>query len=317
LTTPESGSVPVSGSAPSATVVAIDVGGTSINGARYDRFGAREASLGVATPSGGAQVVAAIVATAASLVTADTRSVGVVVPGLVDPARGVVRYAANLAWRDLALRSLLSDRLGCPVAIDHDAAAATRAEASCAGPEEDALLYVSLGTGISTGYAVDGRVWRGSGGQAGELGHSCVVPDGEPCACGQRGCLEAYASGSAVARRYVTAGGATGAQAADVVARRRTDPVAARVWDDAVRALGTALTTAVLLLDPAVIVFGGGLSKAGPALLDPLADTMSAHLAWRAAPPMRMSRWPTEAGVRGAAMLAWDLVDAVAEGVPA
>jgi glucokinase len=300
-----------------ADVVAIDVGGTLIKGFRYNGFGRREASLVVATPSGGAQVVAAIAAAAASLLTPDTNSVGVVVPGLVDPARGVVRYAANLAWRDLALRELLTDRLGCRVAIDHDAAAATRAEASVAGPDEDALLYVSLGTGISTGFAVDGQVWRGSRGQAGELGHSCVVPDGEPCACGQRGCLEAYASGAAVARRYVAAGGASGSQAADVVARRQTDPRAARVWDDAVRALGTALTTAVLLLDPAVIVLGGGLAQAGPALLDPLADTMSAHLAWRAAPPMRMSRWPTEAGVRGAAMLAWALVDAVAEGVPA
>jgi glucokinase len=300
-----------------ATVVAIDVGGTSIKAARYDRFGGRESGLTVATPRGGTGAVAAIAAAAASLMTSVTRSVGVVVPGLVDPALGVVRYAANLPWRDLALRSLLSDRLGCPVAIDHDAAAATRAEASVAEPDESALLYVSIGTGISTGYAVDGQVWRGSRGLAGELGHSCVVPDGEPCACGQRGCLEAYASGSAVARRYVAAGGAAGTQAADVVARRRTDPLAARVWDDAVQSLARALATAVLLLDPAVIVLGGGVSAAGPALLDPLAAAMSARLAWRPAPAMRVSRWPTEAGSRGAAMLAWDLVDAVAEGVPA
>jgi glucokinase len=302
---------------PAGTVVAVDVGGTTIKAARYDRFGGREADLTVGTPCGGSQVVAATATTAAALLTADTRSVGVVVPGLVESALGVVRYAANLGWRDLALRSLLSDRLGCPVAIDHDAVAATRAEASAAGPDDNALLYVSLGTGIATGYAVDGQVWRGARGQAGELGHSCVVRDGEPCACGQRGCLEAYASGSAVARRYVAAGGDAGSRAADVVARRRTDPLAARVWDDAVQALATALTTAVLLLDPAVIVFGGGVSGAGPALLDPLAEAMSAHLAWRTVPMMRLSRWPTEAATRGAALLAWDLVDGVTEGVPA
>ena len=170
---------------PAATVVAIDVGATTIKGARYDRLGVREAGLTVATPSGGSEAVDAIAAAGRALTAVDTVSVGVVVPGLVDPALGVVRYAANLQWRDVALRSQLSDRLGCPVAIDHDAAAATRAEAAVAGPDEDALLFVSLGTGISTGYAVAGRVWRGSRGQAGELGHSCVIADGEPCACGQ------------------------------------------------------------------------------------------------------------------------------------
>jgi glucokinase len=302
---------------PAATVVAIDVGATTIKGARYDRLGAREASLTVATPSDGPETVAAIAATAEALTAADTRSVGVAVPGLVDPVLGVVRYAANLQWRDVALRSQLSDRLGCPVAIEHDAVAATRAEAAAAGPGEDALLFVSLGTGISTGFAFAGQVWRGSRGHAGELGHSCVVPDGEPCACGQKGCLETYASGSAVARRYVDAGGPTGSDAAHVVARRRTDPLATRVWNDAVQALATALTTAVLLLDPAVIVFGGGVSAAGPALLDPVADAMATRLAWRPVPPLRCSHWHREAGSRGAAMLAWDLVDTVAEGVPA
>ncbi len=302
---------------PPATVVAIDVGGTTIKGMRYDRFGRCEAGQGVPTPRGGPQALDAIAAAAKALMTAGTRSVGVAVPGLVDPALGVVRYAANLHWRDVALRSQLSARLGCPVAIDHDVAAATRAEAAVAGPGEDALLFVSLGTGVSTGYAMHGQVWRGFRGQAGELGHSCVVPDGEPCACGQRGCLEAYASGSAVARRYVDAGGPPGSDAAYVVARRRADPRAARVWDAAVHALGAALTTAVLLLDPGVIVFGGGMSGAGPALLDPVAAAMSSRLAWRTVPPMRLSHWRTEAGSRGAAMLAWDLIDAVVEEVPA
>jgi glucokinase len=302
---------------PAATVVAIDVGATTIKGARYDRLGARESALIVPTPSGNPDVVDAIAATAKALTAADTVSVGVVVPGLVDPELGVVRYAANLQWRDVPLRSQLSERLGRPVAIDHDAVAATRAEAAVAGPDEDALLFVSLGTGISTGYASAGQVWRGFRGQAGELGHSCVVPNGEPCACGQKGCLETYASGSAVARRYVDAGGPTGSDAADVVAHRRTDPLAARVWNDAVQALAAALTTAVLLLDPAVIVFGGGVSGAGPALLDPVADSMSARLAWRPVPPMRCSHWRSDAGSRGAAMLAWDLIDTVAEGVPA
>jgi glucokinase len=300
-----------------ATVVAIDVGATTIKGARYDRAGARESRLTVPTPSGEPDAVDAIAATAEALTTADTSSVGVVVPGLVDPALGMVRYAANLQWRDVALRSQLCDRLACPVAIDHDVMAATRAEAAAAGPGEDALLYVSLGTGICVGYALAGQVWRGFRGEAGELGHSCVVPDGEPCACGQRGCLETYASGSAVARRYTDAGGAPGSDAADVVARRGTDPLAAGVWNDAVQALATALSTAVLLLDPAVIVFGGGVSGAGPALLDPVAEAMSTRLAWRPIPPMRLSHWRTEAGQRGAAMLAWDLIDAAVEGVPA
>jgi glucokinase len=312
-----------------ASVVALDVGGTSIKAARYDRHGTCEARRSVPTPAAG--IVDAIGSSARALLAPDTVSVGVVVPGLVDPVTGTVGYSVNLGWRDVALRAPLADRLPVPVAIDHDVTAATRAEAVHIGA--GSVLFVSLGTGVAAGFAVDGVVWRGTGNQAGELGHVCVVPDGEACACGQRGCLEVYASGAGVARRYRAAGGATGRSAGDIAARSGNhiaarsgnhiaagsagDPIAVRVWDDAVTALAAALATAVLLFDPAVIVLGGGLSTAGSALIQPVRLELSRRLVWRSAPPVRAAHWGVDAGLRGAAMLAWRATDVAHAGVPA
>lgn len=292
----------------SDSVVAIDVGGTTVKGARYDADATREAHRSVPTPTDPAAVVDSIAALIESLIEPGTVSVGVVVPGVVDPVAGVARYAANLGWRDVALGSLLSARLSRRVAIDHDVTAATRT-VSGANPSVGSLLFVSIGTGIAAGYAVDGTVWRGASGQAGELGHTCVVPDGELCACGQLGCLEVYASGAGIARRYRAAGGETGLGTGDIVLRLSGDPVAAQVWSEAVQALGSALATAVLLLDPALIVIGGGVAQAGSALLDPVRPELSRRLQWRSAPDIRTA--PVDAGLRGAARLAWDSVGLV------
>lgn len=294
------------------TVVAIDVGGTSVKGARYDADGTREAHRYVPTPTDPVAVVDATAELIESLIGPDTVSVGVIVPGLVDPVAGVARYAVNLGWHDVALGSLLSARLGRRVAIDHDVTAATRAICD-AHPSVGSLLFVSLGTGIAAGFAVGGTVWRGASDQAGELGHTCVVPDGELCACGQRGCLEVYASGAGIARRYQAAGGETGLGADRIAIRTADDPIAAQVWTEAVQALGSALATAVLLLDPELILIGGGVAQAGSALLDPVRAELSRRWQWRSAPDIRTA--PADAGLRGAARLAWGSIGAARAGV--
>lgn len=303
-------------------VLAVDLGGTSIKASVVDRDGTEAAR--VDHPAGAADGPERVLANlhaavdetrAAATATHRVRALGVAVLGVVDSERGVAVYSANAGWRDLPLADLLRQRHGLPVAIDHDVRAAARAELR-RGALRDVRngLYVAVGTGIAAAVVVDGRVVPGEAGMAGELGHVPVFPGGEPCACGQRGCAETYASAASVARRYAerTGRAASAVSAPEVIAAAADgDPDAAAVWDDALVALTRALTAGVLLLDPARIVLGGGLSLAGDALTGPLADRLAAALAWRSAPPVAAGRFGADAGRLGAAELAWDAADAV------
>ena len=289
-------------------VVAVDVGGTSIKAARVSAAGELADAARVATPvaDGPEAVVAAIRALVRSLADG-AAAVGVVVPGVVDVAAGVARYAANLGWRDVPLASLLAGDTGLPVALEHDVRAAGIAErrvGRLAGAG-DALVLV-IGTGIAGVVIARGDAVRGAIDLAGEIGHVPVYPDGERCACGQRGCLETYASAGAIARRYAARTGTT-RSAEDIVARLTDDADATAVWGEAVAALGLALATYTLLLDPAVIVLSGGLAGAGAVLRDGVVAALTERLVWRPVPPVALSPLAGRAGLRGAALLAWDL----------
>jgi glucokinase len=303
-------------------VVAVDVGGTALKGALVAADGSVVARRDAPTPAaeGGEAVAHAVVRLATELAAvagpASTRVVaaGAVTAGHVDTSAGVVRFAANLGWKDLPLGGLLAGALGVPAAIDHDARGAGLAEAVYGGRGAD-CLFVALGTGIGAAHVRDGRVAAGATGAAGELGHVPVYPDGDLCGCGQRGCLEVYASAAAVGRRYAAASGKAGRAGADeVVARLGRDPVADRVWADAVEALAIALATSTLILDPGVVVLGGGLGRAGRALLDPLETRLAARLAWRPPPPVELAVLDTDAGWLGASLRAWE---AAGSGPPA
>jgi glucokinase len=292
-------------------VVAIDVGGTTLKGAVVRSDGRVLTRRDAPTPAadGGDAVAQAVVRLAHDLATAAQPghrvvATAAVTAGHVDTASGVVRYAANLGWKDLPLGPLLSDALGVPAAVDHDARGAGLAEAVYGGRGAD-CLFVALGTGIGAALVRDGRVTSGATGAAGEIGHIPVYPDGDACPCGQRGCLEVYASAAAVGRRYTAASG-TAARADEVVARLGHDPVADRIWAEAVEALALALATGTLILDPAVVVLGGGLAKAERALLDPLEARLAARLVWRPAPPVEVAALDTDAGWLGAGLLAWE-----------
>jgi glucokinase len=235
-----------------------------------------------------------------------TQGIGLCAPGLIDPDKGVVEYAANLGFRHTPLRDLISAAVGLPVKLDNDVRAACIAEYRVGDRQgTDDLMVVVLGTGLAAGLIVGGRLVAGATGKAGEFGHIPVVPNGELCSCGQRGCLEVYVSASGLLRRYQAAGGLS-VSTVDLAARITEEPLARRIWTEGTEALGRGLVTAVMLLDPAVIVLAGGLAEAGGLLLNPVSDALAQGLAWRQPPPLEVSRLGTRAGVSGAALSALD-----------
>lgn len=292
-------------------VLAVDVGGTSFKGALVDAAGCflhrDTAAIGGLS---GENAYAQLLSLCERLVTAaraggvTPAALGLVAPGMNDET-GTVQFSSNLGWRDMPLGARLQDALGLPVAAGHDVRAAGVAEGLIgAGRGLRDFALVMIGTGIAAAFVCNGAVVAGARNMGGELGHAPVVPGGERCLCGQLGCLEAYASGGAIARRYRTAGGAAALEAVAVAAARAHDPVAAQVWDEAVRALSVAFATVTMMLDPAAIVLGGGLAQAGSVLLDPLRAALAGRLAWRDPPALAVSPLGLAAGRIGAAILA-------------
>lgn len=265
---------------------------------------------------------------------------GLVVPGVVDEAAGIAVESENLFWRDVPFARLAAERTGRRVAFGHDVRAGGRAElaalTAAGGPgrspgesPRDALVML-VGTGIAALMVVAGQVVEGM--FAGEIGHAPVGPE-EPCACGSTGCLETISSAAAVARRYRQAGGrdltaapaaiptggapavtTAGAPGVSTGAREVLaaavggDPLARRVWDDAVGGLVRALAAYATLLTPEVVVIGGGLSLAGAALLDPIRAGLAARLTFQPRPELRGGVLGDDAGSIGAALLARDLL---------
>ncbi|WP_408631870.1 ROK family protein [Micromonospora palythoicola] len=264
-------------------------------------------------------------------------ALGIVVPGVVDEARGVAVWSANVGFRDVPLRDLAAARLGLPTALGHDVRAGGLAEARLgAGRDTGHVLFVAIGTGIAAAHVVAGRAVTGAHGAAGELGHILVRPDGPVCGCGRPGCLEAVASASAVARRYAeltgtdtgtattrrtgsasddgsAAGpgrGRTMVTAAEVAARADAgEEVAAQVWRETVEALADGLATAQALFDVATIVLGGGLAQAGAGLFDPLRAALRDRLTFHREPRLVPAVLGDEAGCLGAALLALDQME--------
>ncbi len=249
-------------------------------------------------------------------------AVGVAAAGFVDAGGSRVMFAPHLPWRDDDVRGRLADRWGTLVVLDNDANCAAHAEATYgAARGARTAVVVTLGTGIGGALIVDGRLVRGRNGMAGEFGHMQVVPDGQPCECGRRGCWEQYASGNALVRfarsrlghdpsmlteacggdpdrltgPMVTAAAADG----DLVARHAFDSVGD--W------LGVGLANLVAAIDPDVVVVGGGVAAAGDRLLAPARDALERSLVGighRVVPPVTAAILGPHAGAVGAADLA-------------
>ncbi len=307
-----------------SVAVGVDLGGTKIAVGVVDADGAVRSESRRETPDGPDAVVAAIADAVAELGDeARGRPVGIGAAGFVDAARKRVLFAPNLQWTDVPLAEQLSDRLGTPVILENDANAAAWAEARFgAGVDADSMVLVTVGTGIGGGIVLDGRLVRGGFGVAGEFGHLPLVADGRPCGCGRSGCWEQYASGTALTRaaRDLVAGGASGALATaaggnpealegtDVSdAAAAGDRAALELLADLGRWLGRGLAAVAAVLDPGVVVIGGGVAGNGDRLLEPARAEFRRRLpaaGHRPEAEIRVARLGSAAGLVGAADLA-------------
>ena len=273
-----------------AIVLGIDIGGTKTAAMVVDAadrvLGRAERPTDRGAPARVAAEVARAAMSGAGLPMTSLRAVGVAVPGDVDARTGTVRLAVNLDALDLPLADLLAQVLGVPCFVEHDARAAATWLAARPGVTGD-LAYLSIGTGIAAGVVLDGLPLAGDNGLAGEIGHCVADPDGPMCPCGLRGCLEAIASGPAVARAAQTAldagelstlrdlaPGVPITAEAVYGAAERGDALALRVTATAAAAIGRAVRSLVLSYGVAKVVIGGGPSRAGDAFTRPLVRSL-------------------------------------------
>ena len=305
----------------------IDVGGTKSAGGVVDETGAILATARRVSPATDTEAIERNIEDLVDELRGsfDISAVGIGAAGFVDSTRSTVLFAPNLAWRDEPLRADLEKRIGLPVVVENDANAAAWGEFTYgAGEDVSDSLLVTLGTGVGGGIVLNGELHRGAFGVAAEIGHMRVVPDGRLCGCGNRGCWEQYASGTAlvrdtrdqarqgslIARSLVDlAGGDVEGITGPLIteAAREGDPFAQEQLASLGRWVGEGIASLTAVLDPAVVVLGGGVSEAGDLLLEPVRNHFRANLTGRSYRPaleVRAARLGNKAGMIGAADLA-------------
>jgi glucokinase len=306
--------------------IGIDIGGTKIAGALVSESGEILRELKIPTPAKNPAAIAdAVVSLVEQLAEGEpVLAVGVAAAGFVDAERAHIVYAPNLSWRNEPFKETLSSRLGVPVFIENDANAAGWAEYRFgAGVGFSHMVMLTIGTGVGGAIIVDGHMLRGGFGIAAELGHMNVVPDGTLCGCGQKGCLESYGSGTALlnaAKKLASSGEQRGARLAELEAKVGTltgaevyqailerDAGALDLLSDLGSLLGRSVASICAVLDPELVVIGGGVSEAGDLLLEPIRKAFLEHLPARGFRPelrIEAAQLVNDAGVVGAADLA-------------
>lgn len=320
---------------PRSIALGIDIGGTDtkfglVTGDGELLAGDRVPTDPAAGPEALAQSVHARLAALTSTAQIDPaliRKAGIGAPGPIDALRGTIRNAPNLpGWSDVPLVALFSRQLGPAfsqgVSLENDANAAAVAEyrvGAGLGRSWRSMVLLTLGTGLGGGLVLDGRLFRGDHGSAGEIGHVIVEPGGRACSCGQRGCLERYVSATAIVERCrdaIAEGKASvlahrfsaghAVESEDVLAAAAGDETASQIWMDTARYLAIGCINIMRMLDVDAVVLGGGVAKAGEALLKPT-RTWYGQLDWRMTPDrpeITLATLPDHAGVIGAALLA-------------
>jgi glucokinase len=310
-----------------ALALGLDVGGTKIVGGVVAADGTVvERMPAFPTPPGDASATLTVLLRVIGELRArhpDVQAVGVGAAGLVEWPRGYIRWAPNNVYRALPLRELLQEATGLPVVVDNDANTAAWAEARL-GAGASYMAFLTIGTGLGGGLILDGRLYRGTTGIGAEVGHIIVDPDGPyECGCGNVGCLEAVASGTALGRygRETAAAGPGGllAELAGGAANVTGETVfkAAQAGDEAARSLfarlghwlGIGIASLVNLFDFQLIVIGGGVAAAGDLLLAPARASFEQFAfarAHRQLPPIVLACLGSEAGWVGSAILALD-----------
>ena len=307
--------------------IGVDVGGTKVAAGVVDDHGRIIEKLKRSTPSASPALTEQAIcdAVAELLSRHEAKAVGLGAAGFVDEARATMLFAPNLAWRDEPLKRTLEDRIGRPVVVENDANATVWAEARFgAARGYDHAVLVAVGTGIGGGIIIGGELYRGRWGIGGEPGHYRVVPEGRLCGCGNRGCWEQYASGSALvfearefARRtpegairllQLAGGSPEGISGPEVTAAAQEgDPVALRCFQTVGSWLGQGLADLAAILDPGCFVIGGGVSEAGDLLLEPARTAYEKALSGhghRMLADIRIAELGPDAGLVGAADLA-------------
>lgn len=301
--------------------VGIDIGGTSVRAVVVDGDGTILAARRGATPRT-TQATEDLLVGLVEELRADhpVAAVGLAVAGFISSDQQRVMFAPHLAWRDTPVPALLQERLRLPVVMDHDVNSAAWAEhvlGAAAGAS--VALLIALGTGIGAGLLVDGVIYRGAHGVAPELGHLTVVPDGRPCPCGKRGCWERYCSGTALAATAVhrwhqagrvipgnrDAAEVTGTVVADAAADG--DPEAVAAMDEMGHWLGIGMALAADVLDPEVIVIGGGVSGAADLYLARAREVMEQEITGgrhRPHPRIELAAFGDRAAAIGAGLVA-------------
>lgn len=307
--------------------IGVDVGGTKIAAGVVDEKGSIIEMVRRPTPAANASGTVDVLSDAVRelLTRHDVEAVGIGAAGFVEESRSAVMFAPNLAWREEQVARQVEERTGKPVIVENDANAAAWAETKLgAGRDHDHVMLITIGTGIGAGVVINGQVYRGRWGMAGEPGHYRVVPDGRLCGCGNRGCWEQYASGSALvaearefARRSPGAAvrllqlaggkpeGITGPEV--MTAAREGDAAALRCFEIIAGWLGAGLADLAAILDPGCFVLGGGVSDAGDLFLDRVRSAFDDGLTGRQFRPhasIVLAELGPEAGLIGAADLA-------------
>lgn len=314
-------------------VAAIDVGGTNIIGGLIDRDGKIlfKTQKGTQASMGEERVLGNIISVADRLVKvaeADSIAVsrmGIATAGQVDPNTGTITYATDNipGWTGVAVKDTLERSTGLTVFVENDALAAGWGE-KVFGVAESAqdFVIITLGTGVGGAVFVKGRLLPGSTGLAGLIGHMSIVPEGVPCNCGGRGCLEAYVSGPAIAKAAKDAirdkpegllAELASASSGEITAKdvfdtaKYGDPIAMSIVMRTAKYLGTGIGSIVTLLNPELVIIGGGVSKAGSLLLGPTIESAEAHCSPAAfsGVTVGLSKFLDDCGLMGAAAIAY------------
>jgi glucokinase len=305
--------------------IGIDIGGTKIAGALVTDQGEIIREERVPTSASDADAIVDSVVTMVERLSEGTEVVaaGIAAAGFIDAAQSIVYYAPNINWRNEPLRARLLERLDVDITIDNDANAAGWAEFRFgAGRLYSDMTMLTIGTGVGGAIVTQDRLFRGGFGAGAEIGHLRVVPDGLPCGCGARGCIEQYGSGRALLRMANDIADVGGIGLALADARRETGSLTGEQVGALIVAgdagalqalrqlggwLGAACASLAAVLDPQVFVFGGGVAEAGDLLLDPIRESFLAHLPARGfhpEPVFATAELVNNAGVVGAADLA-------------
>jgi len=277
----------------------IDVGGTFVKGAVVNENGEILANGKIPTDKelGGEKVIYDIADFSKKLVAdckielSDVVGIGMGIPGIVDGNTGVITYVANLKWYNFPGAALLTKLTGLPVKLSNDANAAALGEMKFgAGKRYSSAVMITLGTGVGGGVIIDGKLFEGNKGAGTELGHSVIVVGGEPCNCGRRGCLETYASATALIRetrramqknpesKLWSCGSLEAVDGKLAFDFYNSDADAKRVVDNYIEKLATGIANFANIFRPEAIIIGGGVCAQGDNLLNPLKKLLDAEL---------------------------------------